>query len=154
MPSAFILGRTRSATPPSKLTTVVILLSHVTKAEMSLPSTRVDSVLPYGSDTVIQRFAVEWGAQYDLLCIFLPCSMFHHQARPTVLSNIIVGHAPYGVITSWYWSFWLAIDGIPAGEMYPRISSVSGSVELLTEANSPGTFVTTELHVLARSALW
>jgi hypothetical protein len=45
------------------------------------------------------------------------------------------------------------MEGMPAFEMYPMICPVVGSVELLTEANIPGTLVTTELQVRALSAL-
>lgn len=42
-------SRTRSCTPPSMATTVVILLSHDTNEETSVPSILSPSVLPYGS---------------------------------------------------------------------------------------------------------
>ena len=45
------------------------------------------------------------------------------------------------------------MEGMPALEMYPMICPVVGSVELLTEANIPGTLVTTELQVRTLSAL-
>jgi hypothetical protein len=45
------------------------------------------------------------------------------------------------------------MEGMPAFEMYPMICPVVGSVELLTEANIPGTLVTIELQVRALSAL-
>jgi hypothetical protein len=45
------------------------------------------------------------------------------------------------------------MEGMPAFEIYPMIWPVVGSVELLTEANIPGTLVTTELQVRALSAL-
>jgi hypothetical protein len=45
------------------------------------------------------------------------------------------------------------MEGMPAFEIYPMICPVVGSVELLTEANIPGTLVTTELQVRALSAL-
>ncbi len=138
--------------PPSSAITVVILLSHETKDEVAIPSAREDSLLPYGSIAYMSatdRFII-W---YVPLCILFPSAMFFHHAMPTASSTNTVGNVPYGVITSSSWTVWLEIDGIPALEMYPMISPVVGSVELLTDAYRPGTLVTTELQVLTLSAL-
>jgi len=49
MPSFCIFERTKDVTPPNRALTVVILLSHETKAEVAVPSIRVLSEEPYGS---------------------------------------------------------------------------------------------------------
>jgi len=99
--SLLSLSRTRSPTPPRSDTTVVTLLSQVTSAETNSPSTLVDSVLPYGSSqanvsSVRLRRASSSAAMTRMhsLCIFLAVTMLCHQASPTALSNIMVGHAP------------------------------------------------------------
>src|SRR6187402_1596417 len=52
IPSVFIFSRTKSPTPPKTAFTVVILLSQETNDDVAFPSTRVDSLLPYGSELV------------------------------------------------------------------------------------------------------
>jgi hypothetical protein len=88
----------------------------------------------------------------DVLCIFWAIAVFLHQASPTALSKRTVGNTLYGVMTSSSCCVSKAMEGMPALEMYPITSPVAGSVLLLTEANMPGFFVTTELQVRTRSA--